>query len=69
MSLIKDVISANKETIVDSIFDDELQAKIVKALNDNVDIPFLTEKTEEKIFNAVYDSIEDIIKATIVEKL
>ena len=41
----------------------------LKELNDNVDIPFLTEKTEEKIFNAIYDSIEDIIKATIVEKL
>ena len=69
MSLIKDVISANKETIVDSIFDDELQAKIVKALNDNVDIPFLTEKTEEKIFNAIYDSIEDVVKVAIIEKL
>ena len=69
MSLIKDVISANKETIVDSIFDDELQVKLVKALNDNVDIPFLTEKTEEKIFNAVYDSIEDVVKVAIIEKL
>tara|TARA_Y100000310_G_scaffold279562_1_gene298755 strand:+ start:220 stop:429 length:210 start_codon:yes stop_codon:yes gene_type:complete len=69
MSLIKDIISANKEVIVDSIFDEALQEKLVKALNDNVDIPFLTEKTEEKIFNAVYDSIEDIVKATIIEKL
>ena len=69
MSLIKDVISANKETIVDSIFDDELQAKIVKALNDNLDIPFLTEKTEEKIFNAIYDSIEDVVRVAIIEKL
>ena len=69
MSLIKDVISANKETIVDSIFDDELQVKLVKALNDNVDIPFLTEKTEEKIFNAIYDSIEDVVKVAIIEKL
>ena len=69
MSLIKDIISANKEAIVDSIFDEALQEKLVKALNDNVDIPFLTEKTEEKIFNAVYDSIEDIVKATIIEKL
>ena len=69
MSLIKDIISANKEAIVDSIFDDELQAKVVKSLNDNVDIPFLTEKTEEKILNAIYDSIEDVVKATIIEKL
>ena len=69
MSLIKDVISANKEAIVDSIFDEELQAKVVKALNENVDIPFLTESTEEKILNAVYDSVEDVLKATIIEKL
>ena len=69
MSFINDIIAKNKEAIVDSIFDDELQAKVVKALNDNVDIPFLTEKTEEKILNAVYDSIEDGVKATILEKL
>ena len=69
MSFINDIIAKNKEAIVDSIFDDELQAKVVNALNDNVDIPFLTEKTEEKILNAVYDSIEDVVKATILEKL
>ena len=69
MSFINDIIAKNKEAIVDSIFADELQAKVVKALNDNVDIPFLTEKTEEKILNAVYDSIEDVVKATILEKL
>ena len=69
MSLIKDIISANKESIVDSIFDEELQEKVVKALNENVDIPFITESTEAKILNALYDSIEDVIKATIVDKL
>ena len=69
MSLIKDIISANKESIVDSIFDDDLQKKVVKAINDNVDIPLITEKTEEKIINALYDSVEDVIKATILEKL
>ena len=69
MSFINDIIAKNKEAIVDSIFDDELQAKVVKALNDNVDIPFLTEKTEEKILDAMYDSIEDVVKATILEKL
>ena len=69
MSLIKDIISANKESIVDSIFDDELQAKVVKALNDNVDIPFISEKTEGKILDAMYDSIEDVVKATILDKL
>ena len=69
MSLIRDIISSNKEAIVDSIFDDELQDKIVTALNQNVDIPFISEKTEQKILDAMYDSIEDIIRTTIIEKL
>ena len=69
MSFMNDIISKNKEAIVDSIFDDELQEKVITALNENVDIPFLTEKTEEKILNAVYDSIEDVVKATIIDKL
>ena len=69
MSLIKDIISANKEAIVDSIFDEELQTKVVKALNENVDVPFITEATEEKLLNALYDSIEDVVKATIIDKL
>ena len=57
MSFFKDLISANKDAIIDKIFDDELQKKLVDKLNDNVDIPFLSEKTEEKILNAVYDSV------------
>ena len=69
MSLIKDIISANKEALVDSIFDDELQEKVITALNKNIDIPFISEKTEQKILDALYDSIEDVIKETIVEKI
>ena len=69
MSLIKDIISSNKEAIVDSIFDSDLQDKVVTALNKNVDIPFISEKTEQKIIDAIYDSIEDVIKPTIIDKL
>ena len=69
MSLIKDVISANKEAIVDSIFDDDLQNKVITALNKNIDIPFISEKTEQKILDAMYDSIEDVVKATVLDKL
>ena len=57
MSFFKDLISDNKDAIIDKIFDDELQEKLVNKLNANVDIPFLSEKTEAKILNAVYDSV------------
>ena len=69
MSFINDMIAKNKEAIVDSIFDDELQEKVITALNENIDIPFISEKTEQKILDALYDSIEDVVKATIIEKL
>ena len=58
-----------KQMIVDYIFNDEMKEKICKELNDNVDIPFISEKTEAKVLNAIYDSIEDVVKSTMKEKL
>lgn len=56
-----------KQLIADYLFNDEMKAKIVKALNDNVDIPIISEKTEEKIITAIYDSVEEVIKAQILK--
>jgi replicative superfamily II helicase len=69
MSFLKDMISQNKEEIINKIFDEELQEKIVTKLNEHVDIPIISEKTEEKILNAIYDSIEDVVKNAMLEKL
>tara|TARA_R100000808_G_C2113755_1_gene127049 strand:- start:153 stop:362 length:210 start_codon:yes stop_codon:yes gene_type:complete len=69
MSFLKDMISEHKEDIINKIFDDELQGKIVSKLNEHVDIPIISEKTEEKILNAIYDSIEDVVKEVMLEKL
>lgn len=69
MSFLKDMINNHKEEIINKIFDDELQEKLVKKLNDNIDIPFISEKTEAKYLNAIYDSVEDIVKGEMLEKL
>ena len=69
MSFIKNLINENKDAIIDKIFDDELQEKLVKKLNENIDIPFISEATEEKALNSMYDSIEDIVKTVMKEKL
>ena len=69
MSFIKNLINENKDAIIDKIFDDELQEKLVKNLNENIDIPFISEATEEKALNSMYDSIEDIVKTVMKEKL
>lgn len=57
-----------KKDLVEDLFGEDLQKEIVDALNKNIDIPFLSEKTEEKAFNALYDTVEGIIKATIMKK-
>jgi len=69
MSFLKDMISEHKEDIINKIFDDELQERLVSKLNERVDIPIISEKTEAKILNAIYDSIEDIVKEVMLEKL
>ena len=63
------MLNEHKDDIIDKIFDEELQVKIVKKLNDNIDIPFISEKTEAKVLNAIYDSIEDVVKEVMKEKL
>ena len=69
MSFLKNMLNENKDEIIDKIFDEDLQEKIVAKLNKNVDIPFISEKTEAKILNAIYDSVEDVVKSTMLEKL
>ena len=44
-----------------------MKAKIIDKLNENVDVPFISEKTEEKILSAIYDSVEDVVKEAILK--
>ena len=53
--------------VVNYIFNDEMKAKIVKELNDNVNIPIINEKTEAKILEAVYESVEQVVKKAIMK--
>lgn len=57
------------DDIIDEVFNDELQEEVVKALNENIDIPFISESTEEKALNAMYDTVEGILKAAIKKAL
>ena len=69
MDFLKKIIADHKDELLDHIFDDKLKAKVVKAINDNIDVPFISEKTEGKIIDAMYSSIEDVVKEVIAEKL
>ena len=58
---------AIRKLIIDHLFNDEMKANVVKALNDNIDIPFISEKTEGKIIDAVYSSVEEVLKNAILK--
>ena len=58
-----------KKDIMEELFSEELQKEVVTALNKNIDIPFISEKTEEKMMNALYDTVEGVIKKAILDKV
>jgi|TARA_R100001530_G_C4190088_1_gene121912 hypothetical protein len=56
-----------KDMIANYLFNDEMKAKIVKELNDNINIPIINEKTEGKIIEAIYESVEAVLKSVILK--
>ena len=48
--------------IEEKLFSDEAGEKVVKALNDSINIPFINEKTEEKVLGALWAVVVDVLK-------
>ena len=49
------------------IFNDEMKAKMIAKMNENMDIPFISEKTEAKILDAIWDSVEETVKEALIK--
>ena len=56
-----------QKMIVEYLFNDETKAKLLKEINNNINIPIINEKTEAKIFEAIWESIEAILKKAILK--
>ena len=56
-----------QKMIADYIFNDEMKDKIVKELNANINIPIINEKTEGKIIEAIYETVEAVVKGVILK--
>ena len=58
-----------QEVIAEYLFGNpETKEKMIQALNDNIDIPIIGEKTEAKILDAIYSTIEAILKKVLAAK-
>tara|TARA_Y100000310_G_scaffold300497_1_gene336215 strand:+ start:1073 stop:1252 length:180 start_codon:yes stop_codon:yes gene_type:complete len=53
--------------IVQYLFNPETKDSLVKALNENINIPIIGEKTEEKIIIALWDTVEEVLKKAILK--
>ena len=56
-----------KEMIAQYLFNDDMKAKVVKELNENINIPIINEKTEGKIIEAIYETVEACVKKAIMK--
>ena len=56
-----------KVMIAAYLFIDEMKAKVIKELNENINIPIINEKTEEKILSAIWETVEAVLKKVILK--
>ena len=56
-----------KDLIVQYLFNPETEEKLIKAMNENINIPIIGEKTEEKIIRDIWDTIEEVLKKVILK--
>jgi|TARA_R100001510_G_C7642210_1_gene199789 hypothetical protein len=53
--------------IVEYLFNEENKKKLIEEMNKAIDIPFIGEKTEAKVLDAVWDSVEEVLKNAILK--
>ena len=56
-----------QKVLIEYLFNDETKAQIIDGLNENIDIPIINEKTERKVLEAVYETIESVMKDTLLK--
>ena len=54
--------------MIEYLFNDKTKSQIISGLNDNIDIPIINERTEGKIIEAVYETIEAVMKELVLKK-
>ena len=51
----------------DALFGEENRMKVIKSLNEVINVPILGEKAEEKLITAVYDAISIVFKKLLIK--
>ena len=58
-------MSGLNDFLEEKLFGDEMKEKLVSALNEAVDIPFISEKTEGKIIDSLVSVIFEVFRKAL----
>tara|TARA_R100000963_G_C4612597_1_gene82505 strand:+ start:290 stop:466 length:177 start_codon:yes stop_codon:yes gene_type:complete len=58
-------MSGLNDFLEEKLFGDEMKDKLVSALNEAVDIPFISEKTEGKIIDSLISVIFEVFRKAL----
>ena len=56
-----------QKLIADYLFNPSNKEQLLKALNENIDIPIIGEKTEAKILEAIWNTMEEVFKKVLLK--
>ena len=48
------------------IFNDEMKEKMINKMNENVDIPFISDDTEDKKLAYIWDTVEEVVQEALL---
>jgi|TARA_X000001388_G_scaffold16044_1_gene9883 chorismate mutase len=54
--------------ILNYITDEEVEKQVIKKLNENINIPIINEKTEEKILKAVWSTVSEVLESVLTKE-
>tara|TARA_A100001015_G_C14594740_1_gene558114 strand:- start:312 stop:533 length:222 start_codon:yes stop_codon:yes gene_type:complete len=66
---LKETMKKNFEIYIDLLDNEDFKKHLIKELNEDIDIPFVNEKTEKKVLVAIYKVIMKAIKKVDIDKL
>ncbi len=54
-----------QQMIIEYLTAPEVKEKVLQSLNDNIDVPLISEETEAKILTAIWESFSDVLVQVI----
>ena len=62
------LVKALKKMAIEMILNDETKEKVIIQLNKKMNLPMISEETEAELLEALYDALQEALKAAIDEK-